>query len=286
MIRLAAVEADGSVVLAVVEGGRLRLLRDRDGRPVSPDVVFSTGLEPADVLDRLTPTDDVGDLDRSLEPPVMKPSKIIGIGKNYEAHAREMKSITRVVYFMKAPSALVGHLHYIEVPPFVSKPDYEGEVVIVIGRPLKHVTLEQARQAIAGFMAGNDVTARDLQYDECMPWCLSKSVDTFSPVGPYLVLVDDYDQLNDVCVETRLNGERVQRGCPSEMTMSFAEIVSDLSRYMKLIPGDLIFTGTPPGVGHPRGRYLRDGDLVSVKVGDEVPLVNYVRRPGTQAPTY
>ena len=286
MIRLAAIDLGGPTALALVEGGRLRLLRDGAGGPVSPEVLFSAGASPIHVVERLTPAEEIGDLGRPLEPPVARPSKIIGIGKNYAAHAREMKSTERVVYFMKAPSALIGHLHYIEIPPFVAKPDYEGEVVIVIGKAVKNATIREAQDSIAGFMAGNDVTARDLQYDECMPWCLSKSVDTFSPIGPYLVLIDDYDDLSGVCVETRLNGEVVQRGCPSEMTMSFAEIVSDLSRYMKLLPGDLIFTGTPPGVGHPRGRYLRDGDVVSVKVGDEAPLVNYVRRAGTQAPTY
>ena len=286
MIRLAAVDLDGHVALALVEAGKLKLLRDDAGRPVSPDALFTASASPAQIVERLTPAEDLGDLGRPLEPPVLRPSKIIGIGKNYAAHAREMKSAERVVYFMKAPSALIGHLHYIEIPPFVAKPDYEGEVVIVIGKAVKNASLKEAQDSIAGFMAGNDVTARDLQYDECMPWCLSKSVDTFSPTGPYLVLIDDYDDLSSACVETRLNGEVVQRGCPSEMTMSFAEIVSDLSRYMKLLPGDLIFTGTPPGVGHPRGRYLKDGDVVSVKVGNEAPLVNYVRRAGTRAPTY
>ncbi len=279
MIRLAAVSYGRAIALAQVEAERLRLLRDREGRTVDPMALFSReGVSPR-LLDGLVPSEDLGDLSTPLEPPVPTPSKIVGVGKNYEGHAREMRSIARPVYFMKAPSALIGHLSPILVPPFVTKPDYEGEIVIVLGHPVKHASFNEAKDAILGFMAGNDVTARDLQYDECMPWCLSKSVDTFSPTGPYLVVIDDYAQLEGLCVETRLNGERVQRGCASEMTMSFADIVSDLSRFMRLLPGDLIFTGTPPGVGHPRGRYLIDGDVVSVQVGGDAPLVNSVRRP-------
>ncbi|MGC9210412.1 MAG: fumarylacetoacetate hydrolase family protein [Acidilobus sp.] len=279
MIRLANVEYDGRPSLAIVEpDGTLRILRSRDGSTISPLDLFSGSSFALSLVEAATPAEPIGSVNNPLNPPVPRPSKIIGIGKNFAGHAREMRSVARPVYFMKAPSALTGHLSPIEIPPFIQKADYEGEVVIVVGSQVKHASREEAKRAIVGFMAGNDVTARELQYDECMPWCLSKSVDTFSPTGPYLVIVDEYDQLEGLCLETYLNEEKVQAGCASEMTMSYADIVADISKYMKLYPGDLIFTGTPPGVGHPRGRYLRDGDVVKVKVSSEYPLVNPVKR--------
>ncbi|MGC9071345.1 MAG: fumarylacetoacetate hydrolase family protein [Acidilobus sp.] len=279
MIRLASVTYEGRPSLTILGGdGRLRLLRARDGTTLSPALLADEGEGALKMIEGAEVGEAVGDLNKPLNPPVPRPSKIIGVGMNFEGHAREMKSVARPVYFMKAPSALTGHLNPIELPPYVARPDYEGEVVIVIGRPVKGVSLREARNAIIGFMAGNDVTARELQYDECMPWCLSKSLDTFSPTGPYLVIIDGYEQLEGLCLETYLNGERVQMGCASEMSMSYAEIVANLSRYMKLFPGDLIFTGTPPGVGHARGRYLRDGDVIEVKISSEHPLVNPVKR--------
>jgi 2-keto-4-pentenoate hydratase/2-oxohepta-3-ene-1,7-dioic acid hydratase in catechol pathway len=274
-LRLATVLFGGSQRLAIVEGGEVRLAL-LNSSPVDPAAFYR---DPLRLVDGLEAGDRVQGLSSPLEPPVPTPSKIIGIGKNYAAHAREMKSVERPVFFMKAPSALIGNLHVIEVPGLVSKPDYEGEVVIVMGRPVKGASRREAQEAILGYMAGNDVTARDLQYDECMPWCLSKSVDTFSPTGPYLKVVEGYPELEGLCVETYLNGERVQRGCAGDMTYDFAGIVAEISKYMKLMPGDLIFTGTPPGVGHPRGRYLQDGDRVEVRVTNIDPLINVVRRP-------
>jgi len=275
---LASVRYGDGVVLVRVEKGILYLLRDPKGDPITPSRLFEELPNSIRLLEGAQASEPIGDLKRQLEPPVPSPSKIIGIGKNFREHAIEMRSEAKPVYFMKAPSALVGHLHVIEVPAFVQKPDYEGEVVIVIGRKVKLAGVKEARESILGFMAGNDVTARDLQYDVCMPWCLSKSLDTFSPTGPYLRLISDYSELEDLCLETYLNGERVQRGCAGDMSLSFAEIVADLSRYMTLLPGDLIFTGTPPGVGHPRGRYLRDGDLLEVAVSGLDRLVNPVKR--------
>ncbi|MGC9112737.1 fumarylacetoacetate hydrolase family protein [Acidilobus sp.] len=274
-MRLASVLVGGAPRLALVEGGKVYLAL-LNGSQVDPAEFFR---DPGKLVGKLERGEPVQGLDRPLEPPVPQPSKIIGIGKNYAAHAREMGSAERPVFFMKAPSALTGHLHSIEVPEFIQKPDYEGEVVIVIGRAVKHADRREAQEAILGYMAGNDVTARELQYDERLPWCLSKSLDTFSPTGPYVKVLEDYSELQGSCVETYINGERVQHGCADEMTYDFADIVVELSKYMKLYPGDLIFTGTPPGVGHPRGRYLKDGDRVEIVVKGLDPLVNVVARP-------
>lgn len=277
MYGITTIKVDGRPQVAFVIKGQVYKAKASDPSVLDPSQFFR---DPFTNYERLAADEVVQDLSAPLDPPDPYPSKIIGIGKNYAEHAREMRSETRPVFFMKAPSALIGHRHHIEVPPVVAKPDYEGEVVIVIGKPVKLASREEAKSAIFGYMAGNDVTARDLQYDEHLPWCLSKSVDTFSPTGPYINVVSDYSELEGLCVETYLNGERVQRGCAADMTYDFASIVQELSKYMKLLPGDLIFTGTPPGVGHPRGRYLLDGDVIEVKVTGLEALVNSVTRKG------
>lgn len=272
------IRLEGSYRLATVIRGQVYLVEGSDDVLTDPAKFFRDPEGSVSLASRRDLVGPVGTLEGELEPPVPTPSKIIGVGKNFGGHAREMKSAERPVFFMKAPSALIGHRGVIVVPDSVEKPDYEGEIVIVIGKKVKLASRSEAQNSIIGYMAGNDVTARDLQYDECMPWCLSKSIDTFSPTGPYMVLVNDYSELEGLCVETRLNGQLVQRGCAHEMSLPFAEIVQALSKYMTLYPGDLVFTGTPPGVGHPRGRYLRDGDVVEVRVGDKDPLVNVVHR--------
>lgn len=280
---LASVLVNDRARLAVVEKGQVFLVSSPEHELTYSELFYERPLELLSRLERADLEGPVASLDSPLEPPVPRPSKIIGVGKNYAAHAREMRSVERTVFFMKAPSALTGHRHEVVVPPEVAKPDYEGEIVIVIGKAVRRASEAEAKGAILGYMAGNDVTARDLQYDECMPWCLSKSVDTFSPTGPYLKVVQDYSELEDLCLETRLNGDVVQKGCAREMMHSFAELIVELSKYMTLRPGDLIFTGTPPGVGHPRGRYLQDGDMIEVSITGLDALVNVVSRPASRA---
>ncbi|AFZ71270.1 2-keto-4-pentenoate hydratase/2-oxohepta-3-ene-1,7-dioic acid hydratase [Caldisphaera lagunensis DSM 15908] len=221
-------------------------------------------------------------LDSTLMPPNPFPSKIVGIGKNYISHAKEMKGSIKPAFFLKAPSALIGSNTDIVVPSFIKKPDYEGEVVILIGKKVKNASLKEAKESIVGYTAGNDFTARDLQYGdnntECLPWSQAKSLDTFSPTGPYIKIIDDYSELENVCVTTRLNGKTVQQGCPSEMFYDYANVVLEVSKLMTLYPGDLVFTGTPSGVGHAKGNYLNDGDVIEVIVTGIDPLRNKVVR--------
>jgi len=134
---LASVRYGDGIVLARVEKGGLYLLRDPKGDPITPSRLFEGLPNSIRLLEGAQASEPIGDLKHQLEPPVPSPSKVIGIGKNFREHAVEMKSEAKPVYFMKAPSALVGHLHVIDVPAFVQKPDYEGEVVIVIGRKVK-----------------------------------------------------------------------------------------------------------------------------------------------------
>lgn len=218
----------------------------------------------------------VATLDEPLPPINPEPRLVVGFGRSYGAHAREMGG-GKVAFFLKAPSSLTGHRGFIEIPGWVSKPDYEGEVVVVLGSRLRGASVGEAVGAIIGYTAGNDVTARDLQ-EAGYPWSMAKSIPTFGPVGPLVMLVDDARVLDDVCLETVVNGERLQEGCLSELVKPLPELVAEASKFFAFRPGDLVFTGTPQGVGHARSppRYLKPGDVVEVAVKGVSPLVNTV----------
>ncbi|MCE4603978.1 MAG: fumarylacetoacetate hydrolase family protein [Aeropyrum sp.] len=215
-----------------------------------------------------------------LSPVASRDRKAFGVGKSFAAHAREMGG-GGVSFFVKGGSSLVGHNHPIVVPTALKKVDYEGEIVVVISSKLRHPSsLREVRAALAGYTAGNDVTDRGLQ--EEMTWSIAKSIDTFGPVGPGLYIPSDDRFLEDLCLETRLNAEVVQKACTSDMVASPESIIMRLASLVTLTPGTIVFLGTPSGVGHARDppRYLRKGDVVEVKVGYLPALVNRVETSG------
>jgi len=191
-------------------------------------------------------------------PPVL-PSKVIGIGKNYADHAREMggEAPATPVMFLKPSTAVIGDGDPIVLPPQSRQVEYEGELAVVIGRLAREVPHDRAAEAILGYTCANDVTARDLQRSDGQ-WTRAKGFDSFAPLGPWIVT--DVD-VSDVVIQTRLDGEVVQSGRTSQMVHSVAEIVAFVSETMTLLPGDVILTGTPAGVGPIRG-----GQRVSVSV--------------------
>lgn len=276
-MKLAAGIVDGEPRLLLVSGDTLRPVGG-----VSPAEFYSHPHRHLDQVEALAeePIARLGEA--KLLPPVPRPGKIVGVGRNYASHAREMggEPPSEPELFLKAPSALVGHMEPIVVPPYIEKPDYEGEIVLVVGRRLRHASPGEAAEAILGYTAGNDVTARDFQFDQKRPWSLAKSLDTFAPLGPYVEIVDDPSRLEDLCLETRLNGEKMQHGCVQDMTLPPARLLAYISSLMTLHPGDLVYSGTPPGVGHARSppRYLRHGDVVEVRVTGLDPLRNPVVR--------
>jgi len=191
-------------------------------------------------------------------PPVL-PSKVIGIGKNYVDHAAEMggEAPATPVMFLKPSTAVIGDGDPIVLPPQSRQVEYEGELAVVIGRLAREVPHDRAAEAILGYTCANDVTARDLQRSDGQ-WTRAKGFDSFAPLGPWIVT--DVD-VSDVVIQTRLDGEVVQSGRTSQMVHSVAEIVAFVSETMTLLPGDVILTGTPAGVGPIRG-----GQRVSVSV--------------------
>ena len=204
------------------------------------------------------------------------PSKIVAIGRNYREHAAELGNVApdqEPLLFLKAPSALVVGGGEIVLPPESSRVDYEGELALVIGRTVKSWPQERWLEALAGVCCANDVTARDLQKKDGQ-WARAKSFDTFCPIGPEIVAELDP---SDLSIETRVNGAVKQSGRTSQMVFSPAFLVAYVSRMMTLLPGDLILTGTPAGIGP-----LSPGDVVEVEI-EEVGVLRNRVAPGVGA---
>ena len=203
-----------------------------------------------------------------LLPPVPNPEKIICMGLNYRDHAEEahQEIPEHPRWFGKFANSLIGDGDAIVLPgahaDFV---DYEAELAVVIGRVAHEVSEADALSCVAGAMPLNDVSARDLQLQNPL-WTSGKAIDTFAPCGPALVTLDEAGDLEDLAVRTRIDGELVQDGSTKDMIFGVAETVAWLSRTMTLVPGDIVATGTPAGVGGFKGVFLRDGQTVEVEV--------------------
>ncbi len=201
---------------------------------------------------------DLKDLD--VLPP-SDPTKIICVGLNYHDHAAEldMEVPEEPILFIKPPSAVIGHQDKIIYPKTCSKVDYEGELAIIIGKKCKSISYDRALDVVAGFTCFNDVTARDLQKKDGQ-WTRAKSFDTFAPVGPFIVPADDFEPDN-ASIKTRVNGELMQDSNTSNLIFDVSYLIEFISGIMTLEVGDIIVTGTPPGVGD-----LHPGDIVEVEI--------------------
>lgn len=204
-------------------------------------------------------------------PAVTKPSKIICVGLNYKKHADETKSKypEAPILFNKFDNALTGHLTEIEVPRTTERLDHEVELGIVIGKTGKFIDEENALGYVLGYCTTNDLSARDIQ-KRSPQWMLGKTNDGFAPVGPYLVTKSEIDNPNELQLTTTVNGEIRQNSNTADMIFNCEQLISFISQYMTLKPGDLIMTGTPEGVilGRPIEErvYLQPGDTVTVEV--------------------
>lgn len=214
------------------------------------------------------------------------PGKVVGVGRNYRAHAEELGNPmpTEPLLFLKSPGSVIGPGAPIVLPPESGRVEFEGEIAIVVGRRLTRASAREARAALLGITAANDVTARDLQRRDAT-FARGKSFDTFCPLGPALLLDPDPEGLE---VVTRVRGEERQRGHVEIMAFPLIDQLVYISRMMTLEPGDVVLTGTPAGVGP-----LADGDVVEVEVsaadGRGVPVlrspVQAWRRGGESEPS-
>lgn len=216
-----------------------------------------------------------------LGPPIPDPDKIICLGLNYRTHAEESGLATYEVpiLFAKYRNALTGPTSPIILPSMSKEVDYEAELAVVIGKRCKNVSSGDALNYVAGYMALNDVSARDLQF-RTSQWLSGKTLDTFAPCGPALVINEINDPQN-LDISTRLNGQISQQSNTCHMISSVTDTIAYISQLMTLEPGDIIATGTPEGVGFKRKPpvYLHDGDIVEI----EIERIGILRNPVVQS---
>jgi 2-keto-4-pentenoate hydratase/2-oxohepta-3-ene-1,7-dioic acid hydratase in catechol pathway len=215
--------------------------------------------------------------------PIHDPRKIICIGLNYKDHAAESGAPIpkEPILFSKYQTALIGHGEPIILPPVSQEVDYEAELVVVVGKRGKNIAAAQAMEYVAGYTIGHDVSARDWQLKkDGKQWMVGKTFDTFAPLGPEIVTSDEVGDPHALGIRLRLNGAVMQNSSTSQMIFSAGELVSYLSAVFTLEPGDLIYTGTPPGVGMARKPpvFLKGGDVVEV----EIDKLGVLRNPVVQ----
>ena len=216
-----------------------------------------------------------------LRPPVPRPEKIICIGLNYADHAGETGSEIpkEPVVFNKFPTALCADGENIELPPQSNAVDYEAELVVVIGKEGKNINQTSALDHVAGYTCGHDVSARDWQKSKPQQqWLCGKSFDSFAPIGPYLVTADEITNPHTLNVKMKLNGEVMQDSNTKHFIFNVNHLIAYLSQVCTLKPGDLLFTGTPPGVGAARKPpvFLRPGDVAEIEIEGIGTLTNPV----------
>lgn len=252
----------------------MRLMRFRHGDRIATGVA-DTGDDTVRVLggtffeDPLPTGEELALDELHLLAPVL-PSKLVGVGKNYAAHAAEfgMTVPDEPLLFLKPSTAVIGPNDPITLLPVSTRVDYEGELAVVIGRLAKDIRAEDAYRVILGYTCANDVTLRDLQKTDDQ-WARAKGFDGSAPLGPWIET--DVDP-NDAVVETRLNGEVRQQGRTTDMVYGVATLIEYITAFMTLLPGDVLLTGTPAGVGP-----LAAGDVVEVEVEGAGVLANTVR---------
>jgi 2,4-diketo-3-deoxy-L-fuconate hydrolase len=205
-----------------------------------------------------------------LGPPVCRPSKIVCVGLNYRDHAREsgMAIPQEPVLFFKATSAITGPNDDVIIPKNGTKMDWEVELAVVIGRRATYVERDEAAGYVAGYVLHNDYSERSFQLERGGQWVKGKSCDTFAPLGPFLATPDEIQDVHDLRLWLKVNGESKQCGSTRELIFDVPTLVSYISQFMTLLPGDIISTGTPPGVGLGQSppRYLVDGDEVELGI--------------------
>ena len=231
---------------------------ERDGLSLLKKLVNETALRPVAKNVR-------------LGPPVARPSKIICIGLNYSDHAAEsnMALPAEPVIFFKATTAITGPNDHLVIPKHSRKTDWEVELALVIGKKTLHVTEEDAMEYVAGYLLHNDYSEREFQLERSGQWVKGKSCDTFAPIGPWLATKDEIADINNCRLWLTVNGNMMQDGNSSNLVFKIPQLVSYVSQFMTLLPGDIISTGTPAGVGmgqKPQPVYIKPGDVIELGI--------------------
>jgi len=235
---------------------------------IAGDALTSAGIAKLRALDSEALPKVAGD--PRLGAPVGRVGKIICVGLNYADHAAESGQPVpeQPVIFMKATSAIIGAFDDVVIPPGSEKTDWEVELGVVIGDAARNVSREAALDHVTGYLIINDVSERAFQFEHGGQWVKGKGCDTFAPLGPWLVTRDAIPDSQDLAMHLSVNGHRYQNGNTRTMIFDVATLVSHISRYMALLPGDVISTGTPPGVGLGQKPpvYLKPGDVMELGI--------------------
>lgn len=205
-----------------------------------------------------------------LGPPVANPSKIVCVGLNYASHAKEsgMDIPAEPILFFKSTTAICGPYDDVMIPRDAQKVDWEVELAIVIGKKASYVSRDNAFDHIAGYVLHNDISEREFQLERGGQWVKGKSCDTFAPLGPFVATQDEIQNPHDLNLWLKVNGEKLQSSSTSDLIFDIPFLIEYISRYMTLLPGDIISTGTPFGVGlgFTPPRYLKAGDIMELSV--------------------
>lgn len=274
-MKLTQVRKESGIALGIVlNEGIVDVAAEAQRRGVSaPDTMLEAirGGETAMALLQTLAQNPVCFTDAPLAPVVTGGEKILCIGLNYRQHAKEcnLPLPPAPVLFNKFSNALAADGDVISLMSEYREYDYEAELVAVIGKPCRNVTAEEALSYVFGYTCGNDLSTRDLQFVRSSQWLLSKTLDGFAPIGPCLVTAEELEA-DHLAISSRVNGELRQNSNTSDMIFTTAQIIADLSHHFTLMPGDLIFTGTPQGVmhGYPADQknWLKPGDRVEVTI--------------------
>lgn len=274
-MRLKQINRDGKIILGIeTEQGTVDVSAEAQRQGISAPKtmleVIQAGEAGIETLKQLSANAKYW-IQASAAPAITGCDKILCIGLNYRRHAMEcnLPLPPAPVLFNKFSNALAADGDCIYLDPRYSEYDYEAELVAIIGKPARNVSVEDALSYVFGYTCGNDLSTRDLQFARSNQWLLSKTFDGFAPIGPCVVTADAIDP-NDLAITSEVNGELRQNSRTSDMIFSVAQIIADLSSHFTLQPGDLIFTGTPQGVmhGYPKDKknWLKPGDHVSVTI--------------------
>ncbi len=261
---------------AVVDGKVINLAQASEGKLPNDMRAFvemgDAALAQAQaIVDKGAGSDAIAESDVKLLAPIRNPSKVIAIGLNYMDHVRESggQVPSLATMFCKYPSSIIGPGEAIRWDPSLTqKVDFEAELALVIGKRASKVREEDAYDYILGYLNCHDVSARDLQLEKGDQWIMGKSLDTFCPLGPYLVTKDEIPDPHNLSIKCLVNGEALQDSSTKELIFKIPYLIAYLSRGITLEPGDVITTGTPDGVGAFRKPpiFLKDGDVVTVEV--------------------
>lgn len=258
---------------------------------VSPHVSdYNEDFFSGDALEELKKKVEGGWLEKVEKPmrlgaPLARPSKIICVGLNYKDHAAETNAPipAEPILFFKATTAIVGPNDDLIIPKNSKKTDWEVELAIVIGKKASYVEEEDALDHVAGYVLHNDYSEREFQLERNGQWVKGKSCDTFAPIGPFIATKDEISDVHNLRLWLKVNGEILQDGNTSNLIFSVPFVVSYISQFMTLLPGDIITTGTPAGVGlgqKPAPWYLKPGDVVELGIDGLGSSKQYVKSYG------